>query len=235
MAAVTHAAASASTSNASSYTSALFTPQANDLLVVFVVASGTVATGSMTDSQGLGFTKITSALKNSSVDTVYCFVANALAANSSMSVTFDCTGDAATGAIIFVARISGMSNTGSSAVRQTANRQNGAANSTPFPVFAAPALNDNPTLGVVGNSSNPAGMTPPTDWTEQNDTGYSTPTTGGEYVSRDSGFTGTTITWGSVSATNHGAITIEIDTGAVADSYPAGYKPNIDTNSLLRM
>lgn len=213
---VTHRIATASTSNVTSYASGAFTPAAGDLLVAFVVASGTVATGTMTDSQSLGFTKITSALKATSVDTVYAFVSNNLAANSSMTVTFDCTGDAATGAVIFVASVSGMLRVGLNAITQSAIQENQAASGTPAPAFTNAVNTNNPTLGCVGNSSNPAGITPPSSWTEDaaGDTGYNTPPTGGEYAFRNSGFTGTTITWGSTSATAFGAIILELDSRA---------------------
>jgi hypothetical protein len=67
---------------------------------------------------------------------------------------------------------------------------------------------------MVGNSSSPAGIAKPTSWTEQVDVGYATPSTGLEYASRNSGFTGTTITWASTSATVWGAISVELDTSA---------------------
>lgn len=210
---VTHRVATASTANATSYASGSFTPAAGDLLVAFVVASGTVATGTMTDSQSLGFTKVTSALKASSADTVYAFVSNNTAAASSMTVTFDCTGDSATGAIIFVASVSGILKTGTSAILQSAVQENQAAGGTPAIAFTNAARVGNPTLGCVGNASNPAAVAPPTNWTEDaaGDTGYNTPPTGGEYAFRNSGFTGTTITWGGTSATAFGGIILEID------------------------
>lgn len=212
---VTHRVATASTSNATSYASGSFTPAAGDLLVAFVVTSGTVATGTMTDSQSLGFTKITSALKNASADTVYAFVSNSQAAASSMTVTFDCTGDAATGAIIFVVSVSGLTKVGLSAIAQSATQENQTAGGTPAPAFNNATRIGNPTLGCIGNSSNPAGLTPPTNWTEDaaGDTGYNSPTTGGEYAFRDSGFNGTTITWGGTSATAFSGIVLEIDAG----------------------
>lgn len=214
MAAVTHAVSTASTANTTSYASGSFTPAANDLLVVFVTASGTVTNApTMTDSQGLGFTLVAYGLKNGSADMVYCFVAKALAAASSMTVTFDCTLDAATGAVIQVARVSGMTLVGARAVRQYAVLEN-QASGTPAPAFSLSCLTGNPTLGLIGNSTNAAGMTAPTSWTEKDDTGYATPTTGAEYVSRDSGFTGTTVTWGSSSASAFGAIILELDTSS---------------------
>lgn len=210
---VTHRMATASSSNTTSYASGAFTPATGELLVAFVVASGTVATGTMTDSQSLGFTKITSALKASSADTIYAFVSNNQATASSMTVTFDCTGDAATGAIIFVASVSGILKVGTSAVLQSAIQENQAAAGTPAPAFSNPTRTGNPTLGCIGNASNPAGITPPTNWTEDaaGDTGYNTPPTGGEYAFRNSGFNGTTITWGGTSASAFGAIILEID------------------------
>lgn len=209
---VTHAVATASTANAATYTSGSFTPVAGDLLVVFVTSSGTVGAGTMTDTQSLGWTKITSAVKNTSADTIYCFVANAPAAAVATTVTFGTGGAAATGAFISVARVAGMTRTGAAAVKQSAIQSNGAAAATPAPAFGASALTGNPTLGVIGNGTSPATMTPPASWTENDDsTGYATPTTGQEYVSRVSGFTGTTITWGSTSGSAFGAIIIELD------------------------
>ncbi len=229
MAAVTHRVSTASSSNVTSYASGSFTPAADELLVAFVTASGTIAGAAMSDSQGLTFSLIKKARKASNADTIYLFVANRLAANSAMTVTFDCTADAATGAIIQVAGVSGMTRTGADAVRQTAISEN-VASGTPAPAFSASALTGNPTLGVVGNGANPAGMTTPTSWTEKDDTGYTTPATGAEYVSRDSGFTGTTVTWGSSSGTAFGAIIVELDSSA-APATPL-YRSHATTTGL---
>jgi hypothetical protein len=208
-------AATVSTSQAESYASSSFTPAAGDLLVVFVSASATTATGSLTDSQGLGWTKTTNASFSGAPDRLYVFVANTLAAASSMTVTFDCTGDQATGANIAIARVSGMTRTGTSgAIKQKRQVSGQSASTTPEAIFAASCQTGNPTLGVVGNRANPAGLTAPTNWTEQVDTGYNTPSSGLEYVSQNSGFTGTTITWGSTSSTVYGVQIIELDTSA---------------------
>lgn len=213
MATVTHRDTRAVTANASTYTSNNFTPAANDLLVSFVIASGTVAAGTMTDSQSLGFTKIDSALFGGSADTVYLFVANALAAASSMFVTFDVTGDSATGSIIFVASVSDMTKLGALAVRQSAKEENAAGTDRTVD-FASACLTENPTLVALANGVNPAGVTPPTGWTELADTGYATPATGGEYASRDTGFTGTTVTWGSDLGASNGKLAVEFDASA---------------------
>lgn len=216
-AAVVAGVSTTSTSNITSYQTPSFTPAAGDLLVVFVLASGTVvlADTTLTDSNSMGFTLITTAVRSASADTLFLFVANKLAAGSAMTVTFNCPSDAATGNIIQVARVSGMLRTGIMAVRQTAIESNKSAAGTPAPAFTKAALTGNPTLGMVGNGTNPATMTPPASWTEVDDTGYITPTEGAEYVSRDSGFTGTTITWGGTSASSFGDIIVELDTSRV--------------------
>ena len=151
-----------------------------------------------------------------SVNSIYAFVSDQLVSNAaSQTVTFD-PADAANGTIIFVNAVAGMSKSGTAAIRQFAKQDNQAAG-TPAPAFSSNALTENVTLGVVGNATSPAGLTAPTSWTEPastGDLGYSTPTTGGEYVFRNSGFTGTTITWGSASASAFGSIIIELDTSA---------------------
>ena len=220
MAAVTLGVTSVDTNNTNSYATGAFTPAANDLLVAFVAAPATVATGTMTDSQSLGFTKVTSALGNSSADTGYLFVANALAAASSMTVTFDCTGDNATGAAINVFLVSGMTRVGTSAVLQTAKAENQGAGGTPAATFGASCLTGNPTIGMVANAANPAALTFPTNWIERDDTGFANPTRGMETVSRDSGFTGTTITWGGTSATAFLVLIAELDTSVAQSVVP---------------
>jgi hypothetical protein len=222
MAAVTHRVATAATTNASSYASGSFTPAVGDLLVGMVVASGTKATSpTFTANAGaITFKPVAAAPLAASVDTMYLFVAEQLVSSAvSMTATFTCTQDAATGAVVMVASVSGMARTGLSAVRQLETAMNVAAG-TPALSFPAACLTGNPTIGLIGNATNPAGLTPPTSWTEPagGDTGYNTPPTGAEYVYRDSGFTGTTVTWGSSSASAYGGIIIELDTSAVPAS-----------------
>jgi hypothetical protein len=216
-AAVTHAITTKSTSDGTSYTSGSFTPAANDLIVVTVYASGTAvanAPGTMTDSQGLGFTRITSA--TGAPNSVYAFIANGLSTASSMTVTFNATGDDATGAIITVWRVAGMSRTGQSASKQAKTSVNGNAGGTPSVTFSTDCDANNPTIGFVGNASNPAGLTSPSAWTEPAgaDVGYDSPIRGAEGVFRDSGFTGTTIKWVSASATAWHVVAVELDTSA---------------------
>jgi hypothetical protein len=211
MAAIVNAVTpTASTSNASGYTSSAFTPATDDLLVVLVVATATTAAGTCTGSAGLTFTRVATRTKNGSADTLYAFVADAPATAGSQTVTFSCAGDNATGCVLFVARVSGLLGLyGAAAVRQSSGQSNAAAG-TPSATFALPVVASNPTIAFIANATNPATMTPPINWTERADSGYASPATGAEYASRDSGFAGTTIPWGSASASAFGDIVLEL-------------------------
>lgn len=221
MATVTHAQSLAD-STGGSRTTAAFTPVAGDLLVVFASASDSADTApTLTNSAGLTFTLITRVDTSDVVITsLYLLVANQSATAVSQTLTFDTPGDANTGSFIFVARVASLTRTGSTAVRQFAVQ--GITSGIPAPAFASAALTGNPCLGAVTNGLNPATLTPPTGWTEAVDLGYSTPTVGSEYAFINSGFTGTTVTWGSSSASLFGAIVVELDTSAVGGaSIPA--------------
>jgi len=218
MAVTTHGNSLVSTSQSSTYTTTSFTPAAGDLLAVFVGKTGSVNNGSVTDSLGGTYTLVRNASKNASADFLQFFIADQLASGSALTITYDCTGDGATGCIIFAIRVSGMTRTGAAAISQNAAQSNQSAATTPAPAFSFNCDTNNPTLGFVLNATNPAAMTAPTSWAELiADVGYGTPTTGGEYVTRDSGFTGTTITWGSTSPSAYGDIIVELDT-----SVPSG-------------
>ncbi len=203
--------------NLTSYTTGSFTPALDDLLVVFVKGRVTLTRPStMTDSLGGTYTNILALDGPATNGTMYLFVRDSLTPNSSMTITWDCTGDEAGAAHIQVARVSGITRTGATAILQTATQSAQSASTTPAPTFSSSALTGNPTLGAVFNRTNPAGLTEPSGWTERSDVGNDGPTTGTEWASRDSGFTGTTITWGSTSASLFGSIIVEVDTSAAA-------------------
>lgn len=204
-----------STADVTSYASASFTPVAGELLVVVVHANRTVAASPTVtaSANSLTFTKLsTTATKNTSLDTSYVFVADQAVPSSpaAMTVTFDCTGDAATGTIICVAGIAGMSKFGSTAVRQAAKVDNVAGGTAPVVTLASACLTTNPTIFTTFGTA-VGGFTAPTGWTEQVDAAQATPSSSGGYASRDSGFTGTTVTQGNSNNGNSGAIVVEFD------------------------
>jgi len=107
-------------------------------------------------------------------------------------------------------------------VKQSAGQSNQAAANTPNPAFAATTSTNNVCIGAVANGVNPATMTPTTGWTEAHDVGVATPITGLETQFINSGFVGTTVTWGSTfGGPNTGADLIaELDTSSSAGGRP---------------
>ena len=214
MAVVTPAIATASTTTSTSYVSGSFQPAANDLLLLFVTKSGSINVGEVFDSFNGSWVLVTSALKADSFDLVLCFIRTTPAGTGATTVTYDCTGDVATGCILQVARISGMSKFGLEAVRQSTKWINRPAGAIPKSVFGSACLTVNPILAMMGNASNPCGVTAPTGvlWTLHSDTGYAGPATGAAYASTDTGFKLLTFSWGSASATAFAAMALELDT-----------------------
>lgn len=209
-------------------TSGAFTPTLNDLVVAFVIATDTVdATLTISNSAGLTFTKVAGATPmRSSADRVYCYVADALAAASSQTITVDMPADAATGTVISVYCVSGMTRTGASALKQqkAAGNQTVVGDGDPEVILDAAALTGNPILCACTNATNPAAITPPSGWTETAgaDVGYNSPVTGMEVCHRDSGFTGTTITWGAASPSNYACMAVELDTSSASVTVAPG-------------
>ncbi len=190
-------------------------PAVDDLLVVFCAVSvNTNAAPTMTDDNGSGtYTLIQTAQWNTSANTMSLFVRTALMVNTTSTVITCATGSNTSGELVVYA-ITGMTRTGASAILQNARQENQASGGTPAPAFGASAQTGNMTLGGVANATTAPSWTPPTNWTEEQDVSQATPTTGLETVSRASGFTGTTITWGSTSGSVFADIIVELDTSA---------------------
>lgn len=202
------------------------TPAVNDLIVIVTAHSGNTATTAPTDNQGGTYTLIDSALTRASADRICVFVRDSLV-SSAVSTVYTHAPGTTSGGGLAVLKVTGMTRTGSSAARQSATDPNQAATETPEPIFASAVLTANPVIGGVLNATSPATLTPRTSFTERVDVGYSTPTTGLEVMSRDSGETGTNMLWGSTSASAFGAIAVELDTSAVAQTLT----PTLFTNS----
>lgn len=142
------------------------------------------------------------------------FIGQRMSSGANEGATVDFTGDAGTGCMSFIWSISGMTRVGGNAARQIA-QENAHAAGTPAPTFALNALTNNPVLGFVGDEEAATNWVAPTGWTEPTSpAGEGTitlPTMGSEAVGRDSGFTGTTVTWGSASTGVFSSLIIELD------------------------
>lgn len=199
---------------------------AGDLLVVVCLLTGATTPPTVTDDNGSGtYVEVTGGgfVKNASADKVTIFVRTALVpATLSTIITMTSPGGD-TGGGLLVYRVTGMTRTGQAAVRQVAGQSNQAASGTPAPVFPQACLTTNSVIGAVLNETNPATITPTASpvFTEKHDTGYATPTTGIETQTLDSGFTGTTLTWGGTSATQFASIAAELEAGPITSPRPA--------------
>ena len=122
---VIHRLTTVDNGNLFAYVSGSFTPAADDLLAVFVAATGTLAEGSITNSAGLTFTRVASVAKPSGLGTLYLFVANQKASPVAQTCTFFCDYDAASGAVISVLSLAGIGKTGAAVTRGTTVVANG--------------------------------------------------------------------------------------------------------------
>ena len=158
------------TTDGSTRVSNSFTPTATGrLLVVPVIATGTVAAAATVTAAANGvstFTLVSRATFGPTLHSVYIFVANQpTTGTSAMTVTFDCTADPHTGAGVMVAGVNGMSKVGSAAVKQFVKIDNGAGASTPSFVFSSSVLTYNATIYALGEIST-GGVLTPASWTE---------------------------------------------------------------------
>lgn len=195
----------ASTSNATSYALGAFTPSANATLVVLVFATGTAASGSMSGG-GLTWTKKTDFAYNTN-DRCYVFWANTGASPGSTTITFDCTGDAATGCVMMVFQFTGSDVNRADPIRQFKTGTGTAAN--PSVTFDSAMDTLNGYCAGFGIPRNPPTSTAPGSWTEIADTGYGTPTSGATGAYRAGGESGSTVTFTSASG-NWGMVAVEV-------------------------
>lgn len=191
----------ASTSNAASYALGAFNPTANAFLVLLVFAAGTVAAAPTVTVSPLTWTLRASQLYNS-VDTAYVFTARVPASSGgSAAITFDCTGDNATGAVVMCLQFTNVNPI--DPIRQLATA---AASSTdPTVTLGKAILAANASVAAFGINRAAPAATEPTNWTEFVDTGVSTPVQGAAAAYRaDSGtlttvaFTAATGAWGMI-------------------------------------
>jgi hypothetical protein len=226
MAAVTHRVTTPDTGNTPNVSGA-FTPASGDLLIVFMTVEASLdSPGNLTSSVGgFTFTQARRELFRASVDVFYCFVSDALVTSATSQTVTTTPTDTGLGSIISVYSISGMTRFGVNAILKSGGQSNQTAGTTPAPSFGSAALTANCCIGAIANATNPAGLTAPTSWTESQDTGYTTGAiTGLETAFRNSGETGTTITWGSTSASAFASMIIELDTSAASTSRAIWYQ-----------
>lgn len=194
---------------------AALTPAVGDLLIVFC-GTGQLSANpptNVTDNQGGTYTNITGTVGvNGNAGRINAWVRNQLV-SSAVSHTLTSSQATSTGGGLVVYRVAGITRASLVAIRSFGTQAEQAAG-TPAPVLSQTPLTENVIIGCVNNATNPAGMTARTNFTEGQDSGYGSPTTGIETMYRNSGETTATQTWGSASASLFNSIVLEIDSSA---------------------
>ena len=207
-------------SSGTSDRSVTITPGINDLLVVFCAVSvNTNAAPTCSDDQGGTYDLIATALYDTSLNIMSCFVRKQLVTAAVAHVITAATGSNTSGELHAI-QVAGMSRLGSKAVVQSMIQENQAFSTTPAPTGNV-VNGANAVLGAIGNKSQPAGLSPTTSggtFVELQDTSEAQPALGLETQGITGGFTSATVTWGSVSNTRFAAIVIELDASSAKKS-----------------
>jgi hypothetical protein len=198
------------------------TPAANDLIVVVHGMSGWVAgdTSVVTDdnSGGAGvYTQIGgNPLSNGggTACALWVSIRNSLIGSAS-STTFTVTNVGDTGGGLTVLRFSDMTRVGSSAAKQNIGESTATEN-PPTITFGATTLTANPVILAVMGEDNPPALTSPTGFTEADDTGWATPTSGIQVCWDDAGNTATLFSWSAGALTDHNEVGVELDTSVLS-------------------
>lgn len=215
MAVITAVSTALAANDSATYSGQSFTPVSGLLLGTVMIADDCVEPiprfTSAGGTQG-GWDLICSTRFRAGADTIYFFMGTFRAEPTLIAFNVSVSPTVATGCGLDQISVAGMDRLGRAAVRQFAVLPQQAAAGVPAITFDKACLTGNPTITIIACSSNPPNVSAPVGWTLRRNTGYSPPTVGYEYASRDSGFTGTTITWGGTCATEFGIIGVELDT-----------------------
>lgn len=208
---VTVQASTFSTSNLTTYTTASFTPTNGDLLIAIVDVDGPDGTG-VSDSLGGTWTALYDDTATSGRSVYY-----RTAFSNGSAMTFSVTSSpAAAGCNIVIKSVTGTS--GAAPVNTIVQSANGSfsGGGTPAVTFGASLTAANCVIGAVFNTSNPAGVTEPSGYTETIDSGHATNNQGLETCYKSASLSGTTVTWGSTSATTGVAFAVEVKAATAA-------------------
>lgn len=203
------------------------TPALNDLIVVIHGMSGwasgddSVVTDNNAGGGGtyhrIGTATAPMSQGGGTAGALWISIRNALI-SSATSTTFTVTNTGDTGGGLTVLRFSGMSRVGSQAVKQSVGEDNQTEN-PPTITFGATTGTNNPVILACFGEDNPASLTPPTGFTEAEDTGYATPTSGVQICWDDAGNTATLFSWSGGALIDHNEVGLELDTTAAPTAF----------------
>lgn len=212
MAAATFAVSDPDTGIGSNYDINTFTPAAGDLIVVFASWAGvdpTLVTLSAVDDQGGTYAVAAEISRQANQHTFGVFVREQAAVASPTVVTITTTGDSATGNNTHVYRVANPGAFGSAAVVQTALLPD-QVTGTPGFTFGAPVDTNNPTIGAVASTAASPLAAAPVGWTSGADDTHASPVNSVQSVFRNSGFSGTGVTWSASIGSDWAGAMVEI-------------------------
>lgn len=186
------------------------TPAAGDLILIFVVVAGDATWSAPTDDQSGTYVQMGPTVNISTVVYGAWYIRTALIPAGSSTIFTLSNPGSDTGGGLAVLKVTGMAKAGNSA--WTKGRTGSGVGGTPATGnWTSAKLTTNPVVGAVINTSNPAGLTPTTGYSELLDIGFSAPTVGVEIQKIDSGDTTNTMTWGSTYGLDWVCIGVELD------------------------
>ena len=188
------------------------TPAVGEIIIAFAANSGTTTDPTVTDDQGGTYTRVAGCIKNASADEMHFYVRNTPCQTTAVHTLTENVGGAGTGGGIWAACVPGMAKSGLNAVRQFATQDNQAGSTVPTGTFTRAPLTENMLVFAVFNTTNGAGITEPSGFTERRDVGYTTTANGLEVATRDSGHTSVTVAAQNQSPSAFGMIVVELDT-----------------------
>lgn len=193
-----------------------FTPAVGDLIIVASLHSAVDAASTVTDDGGTSpngaYTRVGSlpSYSTAQAGTSGWYIRTTTVDNATQHIVTSAPGGTSTGGGLAVWTVNGAFSTGSSAYRQEGTQADQAAG-TPAPVFPAAVRTMDVVLGAIyTNTNGSANCAIPSGWTENNDSGYNTPPSGLAAYSRNTGETGTTITFGAATPSQFASHVIEI-------------------------
>lgn len=196
--AATQAAKVVSTSNNTTYALGSFTPAINCtiLILVFIRGNTNAPTIANTSGTALTWTLKVSGLFNSSADGAYLFWANTGGSTAASVYTVTPNGNCS-GCTAYAIQMTGSDIVTSDPIKQAIFNQASSTNPTTGTITAVGTNNGVASgwMGALSSSATPAVSTPPTSWTENSEDGFGTPTSNATNATRNSGETGTTITF----------------------------------------
>lgn len=201
------------TTAAGPYSFAAFTPAPFSTLYLQGAITGASPVAAPSDDSGGAITWTRKQTNDGAGRSIGLWIGTLGATVGSYTITFDVTSGTSTGCVASLGE--------TNAVYRQSNTNAGTSAAAPNVTVTDAILTSSFAIGSVFNNSNTPTLTPPVNWTEDNDVGYNTPTSGMETCYINTGETGTTITWQNTTGSAWRAYVAEFSDSNVVGSITA--------------